>query len=504
MHAKYIKPPSRHSQPEEWKRLTPKETKHWVKALPTADYAQMAELLLERLRKMNRIEEASPLDLFDNAELIRPATYELLNHFIKKPIGTKFPLSDENRNLSEVLLNISTELATSYWSITECLLKTPVEKRLKKNGATIVQRALTSLGQIILLHYLYKQAEPDGIWLDIHQLFITFQHYSKNSITDNVRELPKTSLLGCYKQLLLLRLAQPYKLLQAEIIELFFLLEKWTELVQLDLLDKKLTEKKTSCLINFQSDSSANWQPFLGHINLSNLLRLLNDYEEFVDDSVGRFETSASKDLQLSISPGLIHHLETCWSGHEPPIERLFDENSSRICTIGLTAIYQSLTSQHEERSVTDYELLADTVDYDKLKITFPVAETLSLGQLIAFRQLGSSRQKLTLAITTDIRYDGTPIQFQLYSLTNRPYPAQVQQYDGGDHKPHVQPAIIYFTLEKDGSKKTWIIIESKAIKLGDKIQLITSNKKLTATVIIRRHIGTWCYLLQCDISKAT
>ena len=502
MLASFIETPDRSPQPDVWAILAPVETKKWVKTLPSADYSQVIELVQQRLLQMNQI-DATALELFESTELIRPIVYDVLHHFIKKPMGTTFPINDDNKKLSELLLSITTELAISYWSIADYVINDSAPRQLKKNSALIAQRALAGLGQIILLHYLYKRQEPKGIWLDIHQLFITFQHDRKRSINDKVaRELPQTSILGCYKQLVLLRLAHPYGLLQAEIIELFFLLEKWADLVQLTLLDGDPAKNKASCLIDFQNDSSATWQPFSGQIDLSNLLRLLNDYEEFTDNDIGRFETTVEKGPQLGLSPGLIKHLELCWSGNDVASDLLFEQGSTRVCTLGLKAIHKSLSNLKETQPATPYEHLAETCAGNRLQVLFSEADILSLGQLVAFREPNRSRQNLTLAITSDIRYHGAPLQFQLQSLTNKPYPAHIKQLDSGDQTSQAQPVVIFFSIEDNSDKKTWIIVELKNIKPGDKLQLITSKRTVIAEVMLRKHVGTWCYLLQCKILK--
>ncbi|PCH83672.1 MAG: hypothetical protein COB89_06240 [Piscirickettsiaceae bacterium] len=502
MLANFIETPSRSPQPDIWATLAPVETKKWVQTLPSADYSQVIELVHQRLLQMNHI-DANALELFESTELIRPVVYDALHHFTKKPMGTTFPISDDNKKLSERLLSITTELAISYWSIADYVIDNSAPKRLKKNSALIAQRAIAGLGQIILLHYLYKQQEPAGIWLDIHQLFITFQHDSERSVSDKVaRDLPKTSILSCYKQLVLLRLAHPYGLLQTEIIELFFLLEKWSDLVQLTLLNKKPAQNNASCLIDFKNDSSATWQPFLGQIDLSNLLRLLDDYEEFVDDEIGRFETTAEKGPQLGLSPGLIKHLESCWNGNDLSFDTLFEQGSTRVCTLGLKAIHKSLTSVKETQPIALYEHLAETCADNRLQVLFSEAGTLSLGQLVAFRQPNRSRQHLTLAITSDIRYQGASLQFQLQKITHKPYPAHIQPLDSGDQAPQAQPVIIFFSVDENDDKKTWIIVELKNIKLGDRLQLTTSKRTVIAEVMLRKHVGAWCYLLQCKILK--
>jgi len=502
MHTHFLSIPVRSAQPEVWATLNPKETKIWAKRLPTANHTQMAEILLARLQQLNLV-EAQPADLFECTELLRPAIYQLLNHYAEKPIGKKFPLSEENGQLSQLLLSISIELTTSYWSITSHLVKSP-PKSLKKLGPTIVQRTLSGLGQVILLSYLHKRAEPVGIWLDIHQLFIHFRHDSDKAVNDKVaRELPKTSISANYKQLLLLRLAQPYGLLKTEIIELFFLLEKWSDLIELNILDNNPTKNNSTCLIDFQQDSSASWQPYLGHIDLSNLLRLLSDHEEFVDDTIGRFETTTEKTAQQTISHGLIQHLEKSWNGQHHVAENLFEADSTRICTFGIADIYKSLSSVAEEKPVAPYEILADTLEENTLQASFDSAEVLTLGQLISFRPISRSRQQPMLAITTNIRHEGATLQFKLSLLANKPYPATIQPLDCGDRPSQIVPVIIYFTQDSHGNKKTWVIVESKNIHADDRVQLVTSNRTVIANVLSKKHIGTWCYLLQCEISKA-
>jgi hypothetical protein len=505
----FIKVPPRISRPDIWAQYRPKETKSWIINLPTANYAKVAELISERLRQLNRL-ECGDLERFELLEIIRPTVYELLDYLRSKSVGTMFPLNKENKKLSEFLFSIATELASSYWSIAQALKASTVSHRLEKKSAIIAQRTLASIGQILFLHYLFKQAEPKGIWSDIHKLFLTFHNCSKNKVMDDVgRKLPKTSFADGYIQLLLLRLAEPYSLVHTEVIELFVSLEKWAGMVKLELLTNKAIPNLPYSYVDFQKDFPAVWlgegEPLptsFGSLNLLALLRLLSDHKEFIDLKVGRYDAVLLKGAQLPLSLGLVEHLEQCWSGVEKPVAKMFGNKQSRLFLLGLKAIHQNLTTNHGADEVIQSEWFAETRDENFLLCDFPEPERISLGQLIAFRKLDDAKNRLALGVISKIlnKKDGS-VEFQLELLAGKPQPAGIQSSILDNQSQTYQRTILFFTKESVG-QKIWIIVDSKHIKQGDKIRLITSREAVIVGISRKVNIGFSNYLLECKALK--
>lgn len=509
METRFLKIPPPVSRPDIWAQYQPKKTKAWIEELPTANHAKVAQLVDERLSQLKAV-EGDALERFEILELMRPTIYELLDHLRCKSVGARFPLNDENAKISELALSIATELATSYWSIAQSLVDTQVSRRLGKKSAIIAQRTLVSLGQILLFHYLYKRVEPKGIWLDIHQIFLTFHKDTKTKVIDKTgRKLPKTSLVDCYKQLLMLRLSEPYSLLHSEIIEVFVSLEKWAGTVNLELFEKAPIPDLPYCLIDYQKDSPAGWaretdqlSPGLGYLDRTALLRLLNDHKEFVNTNVGRYDAVLMKGAQLPLSLGLIEYLEQRWSGQERSVAKIFGNRQSRLFLLGLKSIHQSLNSSGSGDEIVQSEWLAETDSDSKLTCNFFEPERISLGHLTAFRKIEETKHSLALGITSRIlnQRDGS-IEFDLQLLAGKPQAAGIQPIDISNKIQTYQRAILFFTAETAG-RKTWIIVETKQLKRGEQVRLLTSKESVIAGVLRSKNIGNSCYLIECRILK--
>jgi len=505
----FINVPPRVSRPDIWVQYQLKETKSWVMDLPTANYAKVAELISGRLRQLNRI-ECDELERFEILEALRPAVYDLLSYLRSKSVGTRFPLNSANKKLLEFQISITAELASNYWSLAQALTNAPVSRRLEKKSAVIAQRSLASIGQILLFHYLFKRAEPKGIWSDIHKLFLAFEKLSKSKVIDDTgRKLPKTSFVDCYKQLLLLRLAEPYGLLHTEVIELFISLEKWASMVDLELLKGKSVSSFPYCYIDFQKDSSACWlgegeqlPESCGYLDLSALLRMLGDHKEFVDAKVGRYDALLLKGAQLPLSLGLIEQLEQRWCDTEQPAAKIFGNRQSRLFLLGLKAIHQNLTTNHGADEVIQSEWFAETRDESWLSCDFPESERISLGQLVAFRKLDDAKNSLALGVTSKILnlQDGS-VEFQLQLLAGKPQPAGIQSAVSGNQTQTYQRVILFFTKEATG-QKIWIIVDSKHIKQGDQIRLITTREAVIVAILRTVNIGSNSYLMECKVLK--
>ncbi len=508
---KSLKVPAPVSQPDIWAHCQPKLTKAWIADLPSASHINVAEQVLGRLRQLNHLEGEAEIR-FEILEVMRPAICSLLDDLRKPFARVSFPLSETNNKLSKLIYSITTELATGYWIISQVILNDSATRRLQKKSAIVAQRTLASLGQILLFTYLFKSTEPKGIWFDIHHLYLSFQKVKNDKVVDKSgRNIPKTSIIDGYKQLLMFRLAEPYSLLYSEVIEVYRSLEKWAAIVSLESLDKKQNLSLPYCLVDYQKDSPAYWAQeqnqlaaSLGYLNRTALLRLLNDHKEFVDVGVGRYDAASLTGAQLPLSLDLIKYLEQRWSGKEQSVAKIFGNRESRLFVLGIKSIHQHLNeTRHPDELITN-EFFAETHSDSKLTCELLEPESISLAYPIAFRKREESKHKLALGMTSSIlnQRDGS-VEFQLHLLSGNPQAAGIQPIKTSttNASQSYQRVILFFVKEAVG-RKTWIMVESRHIKQGDQLRLLTNREAAIVGILRKINIGNHCYLLECEVLK--
>jgi hypothetical protein len=506
-----LKIPVRVARPDIWAYCQPKLTKIWLADLPSASHINVAEQVLERLRQLNHLEGEAE-GRFEILEVMRPTICRLLDDLRKPSVRTSFPLNESNSRLSKLISSITTELAIGYWIVSQAILSDSATWRLQKKSATVAQRTLASLGQTLLFTYLFKAIEPKGIWLDIHHLYLEFQKVKNDKVFDKSgRTLSKTSIIDGYKQLLLLRLAEPYSLLHSEVIEVYRSLEKWADIVSLETLDKSQNLSLPYCLVDYQKDSPAYWvqeqsqlAANLGYLNRIALLRLLNDHKEFVDVGVGRYDAASLTGAQLPLSLDLIKYLEQRWSGKEQSVAKVFGNREPRLFVLGIKSIHQHLNEIRHPDELTQNELFAEAHSDSKLTCERLEPESITLGQPIAFRKREGSKHKLALGMTSSIlnQRDGS-VEFQLHLLSGNPQAAGIQPIKANTtNAPQSYQRVILFFVKEAVGRKTWIMVESRHIKQGDQLRLLTNREAAIVGILRRVNIGNHCYLLECKVLK--
>ncbi len=506
MDSHFLKIPNRVAAPDVWKSFQAKSAKIWVDDLPTANYSKVSQLLSERLRQLNRIEGDMAVR-FEALEAIRPAVYDLVKYLRTRTVGTDFPLTEENKKVVDFTLSISREFAVGYWIVLQSVHSGG--RALRKKSPLIAQRALAAFAEILISHYLFKIKEPKGIWLDIHQLFQSQRENAdvNTKVIDNVaRKLAKTSLSDCYKQIILLRLADPYSLLQQEILEIFGSLEKWAGLTELAGSGKVGAPGIPNCLVDCQQDRHASWEseesgllPHQNFLDRTALLRLLSDHKEFVDAEKGRFDAVGFGGEHIPMTLGLLELLEQRWSGREQKAASIFGEGEVRLFVLGLKAVHQHLNIKSHSGEVVQSEWLAESCQKKELICDFDGDEKISLGSLVAFRKFDVARNRLALGIVCTLFSKKDHVMgFELQLMAGKPQAAGIQPVGTTKKAQTYQRAILFFTTEATG-RKLWFVAETRNLNLHERVRLLTNNEAVDVQVLRKINIGKGCYLFECN-----
>lgn len=193
----------------------PKQVADRLAALPLANVTEAARTLLEELSAQNRTKMAEDTRI-KLLELFRETFARLMPALEHHYAGHALPLPEKSRIAANYARQLQTELAYGYKII---LIDHASRKLGFVTGRHIpltTQRAIDTLGQLLVVCYQTYAPTPAGVWAEMHTLFI---YAVEEGIQDEAVDADeqRSSVNLAYKRALLLALLDPYRLMQGEV-----------------------------------------------------------------------------------------------------------------------------------------------------------------------------------------------------------------------------------------------------------------------------------------------
>ncbi|MBU0594095.1 MAG: hypothetical protein KKH74_10220 [Gammaproteobacteria bacterium] len=193
----------------------PKQVAEWLAALPLSNLNESSRTILDALSALNRskVAEDTRLKLL---ELYRTTISDLMTSLEAQFSGQPLPLPEKSRLIASQARQLQTELAYGY----KIILLDQASRKLSfgsnKQLPLVVERAIASLGRMLVVCYQTYAPTPAGVWAEMHILFTyaVEQGIQDESVSDHGRQ---SSVNLAYKQALLLALLDPYRLMQGEV-----------------------------------------------------------------------------------------------------------------------------------------------------------------------------------------------------------------------------------------------------------------------------------------------
>ena len=193
----------------------PKQVAEWLAALPLSNLNESSRSILDALSALNRskVAEDTRLKLL---ELYRATITELMHSLEVQFSGQPLPLPEKSRLIASQARQLQTELAYGY----KIILLDQANRKLSfgsnKQLPLVVERAIGSLGKMLVVCYQTYAPTPAGVWAEMHVLFTYAVELGiqDEAVSDHGRQ---SSVNLAYKQALLLALLDPYRLMQGEV-----------------------------------------------------------------------------------------------------------------------------------------------------------------------------------------------------------------------------------------------------------------------------------------------
>ncbi|WP_193072398.1 molecular chaperone [Pseudomonas sp. FME51] len=311
----------------------------WIANLPKANIGETARQLYQGVIELNQL-QVSPEKRLAMLEQIRPQVHYVCSSLARYYLGQSIVLEDRPRKVANLSQSLQNHLANGYKIVVAH------EHEMKSRGRTelvmqAIQRAIRALcGPLLRAYQLYCPV-ADGIWLEIHQLYLLARKRNQHQIPvkDPESLSGKTlSIEQAYLAVLLMGAARPNQIRQTTMAKLFARLEDWSNLVVL--VEPESVD--ALFIINLDMDCSPRYRSQVLDEDLTGSLGL--DTRQLVDTIKQYLLDSEPARNRLQVPEGLgvelLQHISQSWGDLA---ERTFNRMPGRgelNVTIGMSATH--------------------------------------------------------------------------------------------------------------------------------------------------------------------
>jgi hypothetical protein len=498
--------PTQQNNPQRRKEFEVKALQHWVTELPTANPGLATRLLHDLLMDFNAIEMTAQQRL-DALVLLSPSVHVIEDYLRSRLIKSGFPKEENDKKILTVLISIEKELTIGYWMVLKELTKRDVGWFQGKNAALAIQRSIKGLSSIVISHFIMGMPIPDWVWIDLHSLYNLSVKIKSDTtkINNDISQSNKASSPEeCYRQILLLSLADPTGLMQKEILLVYGFIETIGSLVSLK--KEPVNGQQIQCIVltdedkapHYQIEASAKNDSAMLYLDFTKLFKAFKQKEKFINVAEARFSSMhVLKNAIGKPAPELLDYLEQRWLGIDLQGVPFFSDRSDRYIAVGLESTHE-LQSSLESVGEKDLEFLVQSASDRLLSGVFKKTGVLSVGSLVSFRKADSPEYKRSLGIVNKVVVDKQSgrINFGMQLLAHQSIAVTYVQLDEvGKDVP--QKGLFYSAKELE-YEKNYIITNTFMLKDSDVIRIFINNEDFPVVLSNRKNVGLGYWQFEC------
>ena len=340
--------------------ISHKKVEKWLSDLPRANVGETAKLVFKALVETNRL-KYSYKERARFLEELRPTTQFVTSAMRKHFVGTSFPLPKKSQRVAAATREIYSQLALGYIICIEDLLTSSILFTDKKLLVTLIHRAISCLGRVLLTSYQVYSPYPDKIWSKIHKLYKYAEEHKllRVEVMDNQRLfVKKSSVNEEVSRILLLSLASPYRLRQGEVHKVNNTLERWT--VKNQLFQITQGEIVQGCFaVNLETDAPPRNIALVNKdcnpddcrtIDTESLAETIRDEIQNTQDA-GQTTITGIEMSSPDLSHDLLRRLLTAWAVIAKRNFPRTDKHERVLVAIGLSASHQIICDSARRQS---------------------------------------------------------------------------------------------------------------------------------------------------------
>lgn len=502
-----IIPPQRKS-PEHLKQFSEGALKQWVEKLPTANPSLATRLFHDLILDFNQLAMDAPVRL-DALEILRPSYIIIEDYLRSRLVQSNFPKVTTDQKIMDILVAIEKEITLGYWIVVRDLTGKDSSWFQSKNTALSIQRCIKGLSAIILTFYTLYRAIPDWIWIDLHALYKLGETLNKlnNKVSAEFNESVKTTTISeSYRQILLLSLAMPNRLMQKEIAQVYQFLETISPYLSIE--THAVPQQEAQCVLHldddkppiFQTATPASPDSSMRFVNFDKVFKLLSHKTKLTDPNLTRFNTlGVPPSGYAKLSPDLLDYLEQRWLALSPPKNIAFTDRLDRYIAFGLEAAFDlqnTLSAPPTEQAI---EYLVQSASETALSGDFNKVSVLAVGSLVSIRRTDTPPYSRTLGVLSKLTTykQDNKLSFECELLTKQFYAVSFE-YLEEKKQPLRKKALLYALKTQENEERSFIIIESFMLKDGDIIRMFIKDENYPIIIKDRKNIGLGYWQFEC------
>jgi len=504
--------PEREKRPKVVAANRPKPLKQWLLDLPIDNEDRLPQLVFERIREINQslIGVRQLTSILDRLQPVYSTIHRLLTSHI---FVDGFPISSNKQKTVDLLIAITKEFAISYYFVLNAHESKKIPWLPGKVHPRQVLRLIQTYTDIQVLHYLLYIDDLRWIWLDINSIYrFALKHEIEGvQIAEPLLTLKKkTTIQETYNRILLLRITDPYRFTQTEVVYLNTIMERWDDLVMLTKYRSNNPQASEGWMIDLDQDEPPFWVKYPNkadipincfQINVQGLLSLFEQHQELVDPTLNRFGLKLIPNEGEKLLPRyFFNYLKNRWSGLLSENSTYFGDCQEQLISVGLKTIHQQFSTSGGAQNTCVSEPLATPISEYELYCKFDQPGQIAVCSLLGYKPVDGHTHSRSLGIVNRIsrKNPSDPIKFEITCITTRSFPAGVQPLKSNKNSDVYQRALLYYKAAK-GKKKTMLIVESKHLKNNDVIRILVQNKSYTVKLVSGRQINSECHLFVCQ-----
>ena len=215
-----LKLPSLDDNPILLAETRPHKIAEFIQKLPFGDPISAAADLIDELQILNS-QKIAFSNRLNALELYRPTAIQIYQDLLPHFSNAGMPLSKNEQAYADVAVQLWQEMAYGYKFSLVDLQNKILNINNSKVTAQVVQRAIHALKEIALVYHLGYRSAPASLWSELHQLYFCAvqQSTEKTVVIDALAKNDESSVNLIYTQVLLMALADPQHLANADILK---------------------------------------------------------------------------------------------------------------------------------------------------------------------------------------------------------------------------------------------------------------------------------------------
>ncbi len=330
----------------------PDEIRHWLASLPTHD--PMANLIQVAALLLRYNQHALPISQrFEAMQILQPWVQQQLPALQQKYRDQSLPLTPRLQTLADDIFDLLDNMAQGYKQvITDAISGTDSDDLSPDTFLLALRQTIEQTGLLMLESYAQYRSEPTGLWGELHRLYALAERNGLNTMAIDSRDAnnqPVTTIQYTYLRIVLLGLAQPYRLLSGQVDVLYGFLHQWT-------IGCRMVKKKNAlaeagdCVVDLAGNrppdmatQQTRFRPVDGRfLDISTLRDRLEELSRQKTDS-------RKQSLSDRMRRDLLIQLCTVWQGRrERSTERHADGQHILMMCIGLGAAHHQISGEVE------------------------------------------------------------------------------------------------------------------------------------------------------------